>query len=454
MLPPFEIVARLRPIDLIAPGSRTTDTGPGPHPLEAVAPYVGATLAPAGDSAAITLAAGDGVRLAGTLGDGAIGLTVRTAAGAESTHRSRRMGALKATPDRIALTLTGVHLTVWSADGDEWVVRGRVDLLDLVDTRDGAWLASLTVEYDGGPGEHGDFGQLGLRDTRVVTHADGTPYSPDGWVWLTATHAGPGFFDTAHTGVWRLDPRTLALEHRAHLFFRRPTLPGVYGDHATHLVRDRDAWLVATSTWGDFDRRTPSVGVTLARTDADLTTGRHVLHTTALDLPLDGLRSRGQWDPHLVLVDGTWHVGFASARKFFRFHPALATGPSLDELTLRSAAHDRRATEGVTMLQIGGEWRLLASDGRDGRRGQRERFPVFDLELTEIGALAAPYPTNIPWPSLVRLDDGWLMATFNGARTGGPLPGYGTHGDLVVMRERPPGADTLVTSATPPRGTP
>ncbi|WP_248583400.1 hypothetical protein [Nocardioides sp. InS609-2] len=437
MLPPFEIVARLRPIDLIAPGSRTPDAGAGPHPLDAVAPYVAATLVLEAESAGITMVASDGVRLAGSYADGAIGLSVRTAAGVESTHRSRRMGTLPTRPDAIALTLTGIHLTVWSRDGAEWVVRGRVGLLELVDTRDEAWLASLTVEYDGGSGEHGDFGQLGLRDTRVVTCADGTPYSPDGWVWLTATHAGPGFFDTAHTGVWRLEPKTLTLEHRAHLFFRRPTVRGVYGDHATHLVRDGDGWLVATSTWGDFDRRRPAVGITLARTEADLTAGRHVLDTTTLDLPLEGLRSRGQWDPHLVRIDETWHVGFASARKFFRFHPALATGPSLDDLALKSATMDRRATEGVTLLRLeDGHWRVFASDGRDGKRGQREQFPVFDLDLTEIGALTAPYPTNIPWPTLVHLDDGWLMATFNATRSGGRLPGYGTHGDLVVMRER------------------
>lgn len=443
MLPPFEIVARLRPIDLVAPASRRTTSGPGPHALDAVAPYVAATLPVEGDAATIRLVAGDGSVLAVGWSGATIGLTVRTATGTESQHRSRRMGTLAERPVAIALTLTGIHLTVWARDrgsdrpAGEWVVRGRVGLLGLVDTRDEAWLASLTVEYVGGAGEHGEFGQLGLRDTRLVTHADGSAYSPDGWVWLTATHAGPGFFDTAHTGVWRLDPTTLTLEHRAHVYFRRPDSPGVYGDHATHLVRDGGTWLVATSTWGDFDRRAPAVGVTLARTDADLTTGRHVLDTATLDLPLDGLRSRGQWDPHLVRIDDTWHVGFASARRFFRFHPALATGPSLDRLTLRAAAPDRRATEGITLLQLpDGPWRVLASDGHDGRRGQRARFPVLDLDLAEIGTLDAPYPTNIPWPTLVRLQDGWLMATFDATRTGGPLPGYGTHGDLVVMRER------------------
>jgi hypothetical protein len=64
----------------------------------------------------------------------------------------------------------------------------------------------------------------------------------------------------------------------------------------------------------------------------------------------------------------------------------------------------------------------------------RARFPVFDLTMQETGTLDAPYPTNLPWPTLARVDDGWLVATFNGRSAGGELLGYGTHGDLVLMR--------------------
>ena len=42
----------------------------------------------------------------------------------------------------------------------------------------------------------------------------------------------------------------------------------------------------------------------------------------------------------------------------------------------------------------------------------------------------AAYPTNIPWPTLV----GDLLIGFNGAPYGGPLIGYGSHGDVVVQR--------------------
>ncbi|WP_240340610.1 hypothetical protein [Nocardioides sp. SYSU D00038] len=238
----------------------------------------------------------------------------------------------------------------------------------------------------------------------------------------------------AHLG-WTLDPDTLALEHRSDLFFRRPDRSGVYGDHASHLVRDDDRWLVATSTWGDFDKeRHPRVGVTLARTAADLLTGTHVLDTEPLALPTDGLASVGTWDPHLVRTDDGWLVGFVSARRFFQFHPALAGGPTLDDLRLLGAAGDRRATEGTTLVRLDEGWRVLASDGRDGRRGQRERYPAFDLTMREVGALDAPYPTNLPWPTLLRHGEGWLMVAFNGRPVGGRLVGYGSHGDVVVLR--------------------
>jgi hypothetical protein len=47
----------------------------------------------------------------------------------------------------------------------------------------------------------------------------------------------------------------------------------------------------------------------------------------------------------------------------------------------------------------------------------------------------APYPTNIPWPTLLQHDGRWLMLCFNGNRYGGRLVGYGSHGDVVVLKE-------------------
>lgn len=416
LLPRFEVVARRRPVEVVRPF---------PAGVGALGPYVAVEGAPG----APLVLAGAGVRVTGSYDDSA---RLEVTTGRRTTrHRSRRHGRAAAPVERLCLALTGTHATLLTREAGGWVARCRVDLADRrdprVDTHDEGWLATLTA--DGGT--LGGFGQLGLRDLRVVTAADGTAYRPDGPVHLTATSAGPGFFDTAHTSVWSLDPATLALTHTADLFFRRPDRSGAFGDHATHLVRDGGGWLVATSTWGDFDRRRRT-RVTLARSDADLLHGRHVLDTAELPLPTGGLRSAAVWDPHLVRTDEGWLVGFVNARRYFDFHPALAGGPDLDRLGLLGADTSPRECEGTTLLRVAGAWHVLASDKH------ARSWPVHDLAMRTTGRLDAPYPSNIPWPTLVPLDEheggGWLAVTFDGTRAGGPLAGYGTHGDVVLMR--------------------
>jgi hypothetical protein len=412
-LPSFVAAGSTRPVDVARPGVLA----------EAVAPYV-AVVAPAEPGLELALRSG-GDRLVGRYDDSGYPLEV-TGGGSTSEHRSRRSGRAQGPVSEVALTLTGGHLSVLGLEAGQWVVRGRVDLRGRLDTHDEAWLAALAAEG----GELRGYGQLGLRDLRLVTHADGTAYADGDRVLLTATSAGPGFFDTAHLSVWSLDPVTLSLEHRSDVFFRRPDRPGVYGDHAAHLLRDGDRWLLAASTWGDFDRRREDVSVaaTLAETTTDLLAGRHVLDTRPLPLPTADLTSVGVWDPHLVRTDDGWLATYVSARRFFRFHPVVATGPSLDELAFRAAAPSHTETEGVTLHRVDGEWRVLASD-KPGRR-----YPVFDLDLVERGCVDAPYTDNVPWPTLVELDDGWLMVGFDGAPLGGRLVGYGSHGAVRFAR--------------------
>ena len=411
MLPPFRAAGTARPVEL----ARETLTRP-------LAPSV-AVEAAADEPVTVALVSGAD-RLEATY-DGGFSLAV-TAGGRTTHHRSRRSGRPEGPVERVALTLTGSHLAVSGLEQGRWVVRGRVDLRDRIDTTDESWLAGLAAEG----AELRAFGQVGLRDLRVATHADGSAYDLDGRVVLTATSAGPGFFDTAHTSVWALDPATLELVHVSDVFFRRPDQPGVYGDHACHLIRDGDRWMVATCTWGDFDDHRPgaSVAVTLAETDADLLSGRHVLDTRPLPLPTTGLRSVGVWDPHLVHTGDGWLVAYVNATKFFQFHPVVATGPSLDRLSLRAAAGSHTRTEGTTLRRFGSEWRVLASDGR------RERYPVFDLDLHEVGELDAPYPSNIPWPTLVETEAGLLLVGFDGEAYGARLVGHGSHGAVRFAR--------------------
>ena len=132
---------------------------------------------------------------------------------------------------------------------------------------------------------------------------------------------------------------------------------------------------------------------------------------------------------------------------------AVAVGPTLDDLSFRAAAPDRIATEGSTLVRLEEGMRLLASDGRDGRRGQREGFPVFDLDLRQVGTLDAPYPSNLPWPTVTQLADGsWLMVTFNGSRWGGGLLDYGTHGQVVFLRAAATSAEEEPRPAQSRRG--
>ncbi|MCY7396411.1 MAG: hypothetical protein LH468_09725 [Nocardioides sp.] len=428
MLPRFEVVARRRPVDLVGVEADVARVG---------APYVAVEAVPAGP-ARLVLTSG-GVELVGAWDGERCQLQV-LAGGRTTRHRTRRDARAPQPVDGLGLSLTGRHLTVLTRHGAVWTARGRVNLSTRVDTLDETWLAGLAADADGEVGDvrRGTFGQLGLRDLRVVTHTDGTAYREGAEVLLTATSAGPGFFDTAHTSVWSLHLGSLDLRHRSDLFFRRPERPGVYGDHATHLLRDADRWLVATSTWGDFDPRVTgaSVAVSLAETGADLLTGQHVLDTRRLALPTTGLRSVGVWDPHLVRSGEGWLVAYVNATRFFRFHPVLATGPDLDHLTVR-ASTDRVATEGPTLLRLGERWLVAASDGRAGREGQRRAYPVFDLDLQQVTEIEAEYPTNIPWPTLVEVEPGggdWRMIGFDGTSYGGRLVGYGSHGDVVVQR--------------------
>jgi hypothetical protein len=454
VLPPFEIVRRVRPVALVA---RERSTG-------FVAPYAAVEAELDTHDVAGRVVAGfrgpGGLRLDGWYDGGRrlAGLDVIDGAGRTTHHHSRRHGRPETPPEAIATTLTGRQLTVLTRSDGTWTARARVDLTDRVATADPRVLAGLSAGVGWLPRAPGDrspvvaersgtFGQLGVRDVGLVTHADGSPVERDGLLFLTMTHAGPGFFDTAHTGVWSFDPDTLALAHRADLYLRREGL--VLGDHAGHLVRDGDRWLLASSTWGDFDQT--SVGITLATSGDDLLDGEHVLDAVPLDPPVADLPVPcvGTWDPHLALVDGHWHLAFAAARKFFDFYPALARAREpgrLEGWELLGAATDRRGTEGPTLVFLDGSWRVVASDGADNPRRLRRRFPVFDLAMAEIGALEAPYPSNIPWATLVERDGGWTMLTFDGTPYGGGVSGYGTHGDLVVMRTRP------TTATTEPEG--
>jgi hypothetical protein len=273
----------------------------------------------------------------------------------------------------------------------------------------------------------------GMRDQHLVQQADGTPYVRDGKAYFTATCAGLGFFQQAHWGVFTLDlERPERLEQTAQLYFRRDGL--LLGDHAGQIVRDdeSDRWLLATSSWGDFEF--DGVHVRHLETDADLLHGVHVLETRRMPLPTDV----SSWDPGMTRIDGRWYVGFVESpsQQPFDFHPALAAGQPgggwNEDLELVGSGEGFRECEGPILTQVGGEWWFLASN-----KDKRE-YPVFDLSMKRHGSLDAPYETNIPHPQLVPLPDsaggGYLLVTFDGTQYHEDVMGYGGHGDVLIMR--------------------
>jgi hypothetical protein len=385
---------------------------------------------------------------------GTVGIDV-VVAGART--RAASAAADLAGPGRFAFVVNENYVTALVGNAAGWtpVVQHRItELLDLRDPavlRDyrygfGAAGADATAEITGF--EAGHFGLAGIRDPHVVTYSDGTPYIRDGKLYFTATQAGLAFFQAAHWGVWTLDlDDPSRIEQVANLFFARDGL--VLGDSAGQVVADeRDGGFhVAVSGWGDFAFK--GVHVRYVRTFEDILDGVHVLESVRMPLPTDV----SSWDPAMVRLEDRWYVGFVESPyqdpvKGFNFHPALARGDVGGGMTeLHRVGDDlaRTQTEGTVLQKIGGRWYLLASDGDE------RRYRVYDLSMRPLGFLDAPYGTNIPHPQVVPVSDRgrtrYLMITFDGTQYFEPVLGYGTHGDLIVMRA----AQTVGGHEFPPR---
>lgn len=445
----FAEAHRFHPVDLVAPAFVLVDlvvgedvTGESWEELALPAPFVAVELevAEPGDA---TLVAGlssadrrSGVHLVLDPRRGEAELVVVVDGRTSSLARERV--SLPDGPFTIGFVLCENRATGFarSADGAWRVLASeRSALSSQLDLRDPRVLAGMGVRWGARSGtcrvtrvRAGLFGMTGLRDPHLVQHADGRPYIEDGRHFITWTCAGPGFFQQAHWGVFAFDPADpTAMEQVAQVYARRDGL--LLGDHAGQLVRDGDRWLVANTSWGDFDGSGVHVRVTTST--ADLLRGVHVLETERLALPTD----LDTWDPSLTRIDGEWRWAFVESpsQSPFDFHPALARGDAADPFTALTRVggdRGRHQTEGTVLARDADRWLLLASDG-DARE-----YPVYDLALRRVGRLDAPYGTNIPHPQVLVDDDGrWLMVTFDDTNPFADQLGYGGHGDVVVLVE-------------------
>lgn len=442
----FAVEHKYRPFALIAPRFVQYDTAVAPAAASDTlivtdsrprAPY-GAVEVEVRALGGTVLAglAGDGVSVLGAYSAGRASIEV-TVGGTTTVVDS--VPATLVAPFRFAVVVNENAVTVLAdptGTGTGWqpLVSERDRVRALVDLRDPQVLGRLGYAYGGrdsvtlGRVRAGYFGQAGVRDPHVVQHADGRPFIRDGKLYLTLTQAGLGFFQQAHWGVWTLDlADPTRLEQVANLFFARDDV--VLGDHAGQIVWDGRRFILAMSSWGDFDGS--GVHIRHATTTANVLSGVHVLATEPLPLPT----SVSSWDPALTRIGGRWHVAFVESpaqSPAFVFHPALAVGP-------RGAAHDEGLalagadlsvdqTEGTIIQRFGSRWHVLASDG-DARQ-----YKVYDLGMRLLGTLDAPYGTNIPHPMVVPVRGGWWLLTFDGTQYAEPVLGYGGHGDFIVMK--------------------
>lgn len=452
----FEQVSRSRPQALLSPFVVHDLAAPEPPPGGLAelgtgprAPYcaVVADLAEAGRDAGLRLGlTGGGTRVLGTWD----ALTGTAAIEVDSPRGTLRLPAPvgEETPAGVAVVVNADRVTVLvRPQGGDWrpVLTEGDRVAELVGLRDPATLARLRYAH-GADGavrlsrlRAGYSGPVGVRDPQVVRTADGEPLIRDGRVFLTMTNAGLGFFSQAHWGVWTLDlDDPTRLEQVGALFFARDGL--VLGDHAGQLILDERTGrtTVLVSSWGDFS---PERGVHVRHltTDEDVFSGVHVLESHRLELPTP----HSAWDPTLARVAGRWHLGFVECTSFgpprFVFHPALARTEEEDPTTglVRVGSDDaREQTEGTVLQRFGERWYLLASD-RDA-----DEYPVYDTAtMRRLGALHAPYGSNIPHPMVVPAGPAapapWWLLTFDGTPWHDDVLGYGTHGDFLVLAGRP-----------------
>jgi len=410
----FRIRHQYRPFDLIAPGFAGGD--------RPVAPFCAVTLRASGAVAAGLVGPGTAVRGRFAAGVASIEVTV----GGVTTVVASGAATLPA-EFGFAVVVNENAVTVLADTGSGWqpLLTERDGVRALIDLRDPAVLRRLRYGHEGSASRvrSGYYGYAGVRDPHVVQYADGRPYVRDGKLYLTLTCAGLGFFQQAHWGVFTLDLRDpTRLEQVAQLYFARDGL--VLGDHAGQIVVDGDSYLLAMSSWGDFDFA--GVHIRYVRTSRDVLHGVHVLPTSRLPLPT----TVSSWDPAMTRIDGQWHVAFVESpaqSPAFVFHPALARGRSLTGLSLVGADLTVDQTEGTIIQRLGREWYVLASDG-DARV-----YKVYDLRMRLQGTLDAPYGTNIPHPMVVPVHGKHWLLTFDGTQYAEPVLGYGGHGDFIVM---------------------
>jgi hypothetical protein len=291
--------------------------------------------------------------------------------------------------------------TVWqrvSALGWEPILTATVsDFNFLSPTELALWVPDLqvtggvTVPWKVGAFRTGYQGQHHLRDFRIVTLLDGTPYVSDGFLYFTAT--------TDQCSVFRMNPKNGVTEKVGALTFDRSGTH--YADLNAHILYDREneQWRIFWATWGSGSFT--DVRIWHAVYKGDVLNGVHLITGGSQLMLSQTSGNNATYDAAVVwdAANSRWLMAYTlSPNGTFsgNFYAVLDESADLVTWSNVFAKSSTTGYEGSWLANIGGEYYVISGNGSN--------FRCWNATGSDLGTMtvdAFPSPSSNPPPHLI-----------------------------------------------------
>lgn len=293
------------------------------------------------------------------------------------------------------------NCTVWqnvSNYGWEPILTGSVTNWDFMSPAELAtWTGGIqvtggvTTRHRIGSMSVGYQGQKHLRDFRLVTLLDGTPYVSDGYLYFTATTEG--------CSVFRMNPKNGAYEKVGFLYMERGGVK--HYDLNAHIVYDKAnaVWHVFWATWGN--NSFTNVRMWRAEYKGDILNGMHLITGGSQITLSQTTGNNATYDPTVVYdeANSRWLMSYTlSPSGTFGGNYYSVLDESTDLLTWTNvwAKSGTTGYEGSWLAVIGGEYFVISGNGSN--------FRCWDVAGTDLGTMTVdsfPSPGGDPPAHLV-----------------------------------------------------
>lgn len=234
-------------------------------------------------------------------------------------------------------------------------------------------------------------GQTFMRDFRIVTLPDGTPYVSDGYMYFTAT--------TDACCVYRMNPKSGAFEKVGQLLFNRSGT--LFADLNADIIYDPDnnLWRVFWATWGN--NSFTNVRMFYATYKGDILNGFHII-TGGTQLTLSQTSGNNATYDESVVYDAAnsrWLMAYTlspSGAFGGNFYAVLDQSTDLVTWTNVWAQSATTGYEGSWINCMGGTYFVTAGNGSN--------FRCWNLAGTNLGTLSVssfPSPGSNPPPHFI-----------------------------------------------------